>query len=54
MRKRGTITTIMRKCLKCDIEFRAVGRLNRVCPACHEKNKEFFDTARYQAMLRSA
>jgi RNA polymerase subunit RPABC4/transcription elongation factor Spt4 len=30
---------IKRACLKCDREFLAIGRFNRICPSCHESNR---------------
>lgn len=50
-RNRRSLETMKRKCLKCDQEFWAIGRLNRICPECHEKNRDFVDTSRYQARL---
>jgi Zn finger protein HypA/HybF involved in hydrogenase expression len=48
-RKGGTesIEIIRRKCLRCDKEFNALGRLNRICPSCHETNKQIVNASRY-------
>jgi len=43
-----SIQTVLRRCLKCDQEFLAMGRYNRICPTCHETNKEIVDASRYQ------
>jgi hypothetical protein len=52
-KKRRSLEIVKRKCLKCDEEFSAMGRLNRICPICNEKNREFVDPSRYQTTLRS-
>ena len=42
-----------RRCLRCDREFMAIGRLNRICPTCHEFNKQIVNASRYRmAFLR--
>jgi len=52
-RKGGSqsVETIMRKCLRCDKEFLATGRLNRICPTCREINKEIVNASRYRLHL---
>lgn len=52
-KNRRCLQTINRICLKCDREFSALGRLNRICPSCSEKNREFMDASRYQTTLKS-
>ncbi len=31
------LPTIERECLKCDLEFKAINKFKRVCPACTPK-----------------
>ncbi len=42
-----------KQCLKCDRDFLATGRFNRICPRCHEANKEIVNVSRYQATLKT-
>jgi len=51
---RESLDVIKRRCLRCDKEFLAVGRHNRICPGCHEKNKAVLSPPRYQVAVRYA
>ena len=53
-KNRRSLEIIKRKCLKCDKEFLALGRHNRICPNCHETNKGIVNAARYQTSLGNA
>jgi len=52
-KNREFLEIIRKKCLKCDREFLATGRFNRICPRCHESNKEIVNVSRYQSALRT-
>ena len=37
--KGRSLPKVKRECLKCDREFMAEGRFNRICPKCTEVNR---------------
>lgn len=52
MKNRQVLQMSRRKCLKCDREFLAMGKFNRICPRCRETNKEIVNVSRYQSVLK--
>ncbi len=52
-KNRQCLELTKRSCLRCDRQFLAIGRLNRICPTCHETNKQIVNASRYQIKLRN-